>query len=96
MLVVLALVFGAIAGAAAHYALPLRSLRGVALGPLLGSLLGAGTWTAMSWAGVGPDQGWIWLVSIAVPVVVTPTALLVLSRLRAAHDARTRTELGIA
>jgi len=96
MLVVLALVFGAIAGAAAHYALPLRSLRGVAAAPILGSLLGAGTWTAMTWAGMGPDTGWIWLTSIAVPVIATPIVLLLASRARAARDARTRRDLGIA
>ncbi|MFL0566220.1 hypothetical protein ACH0CG_10685 [Microbacterium sp. 179-I 1D1 NHS] len=96
MLVVLALVFGAIAGAAAHYALPLRSMRGASVGAILGALLGTGTWTALTWAGMGPDSGWIWLLSIAVPVIVVPIALLVVSRLRAARDARTQRELGIA
>ncbi|MFJ6679116.1 hypothetical protein ACIQLK_08300 [Microbacterium sp. NPDC091382] len=96
MLVVLALVFGAIAGASAHFALPLRSLRGVSVGPILGALVGAATWTALTWAGAGPDGGWIWLASIAAPVVVTPIALLVLSRTRASRDARTQRDLGIA
>lgn len=96
MLVVLALVFGAIVGAAAHYALPLRSLRGAAVGPLLGSVLGTATWTTLTWAGVGTDHAALWVASIAVPVVVTPLVLLVLSRLRRTRDARTRVELGIA
>ncbi len=96
MLVVLALVFGAIGGAAAHYALPLRSLRGASVGPILGALIGTATWTGLTWAGLGPDNGWIWLLSIVVPVVVAPIALFLASRLRASRDARTQRELGIA
>ena len=96
MLVVLALVFGAIIGAAAHFALPLRSLRGVAVGPILGSILGTATWTALTWAGSAPAEPTIWLASIGLPLVLTPVAVVALSRLRQARDARTRTELGIA
>lgn len=96
MLVVLALVFGAIAGVAAHYALPYRTLRGVAVGPLLGAVLGTATWTAMTWVGIGPDNGWIWAASIVVPALVTPVALLALSRRRETRDARIRAELGVA
>lgn len=96
MLVVLALVFGAIAGTAVHFALPQRSLRGVAVGPILGAVLGTATWTALTWAGIGPDSGWIWLASILIPVVGCVATLMLLSRTRAARDARTRRELGIA
>ena len=96
MLVVLALVFGAIAGTAVHFALPQRSLRGVAIGPLLGAALGTATWTALTWAGLGPDAAWIWLASILAPVLLTAAVLVLLTRTRAARDARTRHELGIA
>lgn len=96
MLVVLALVFGAIAGVAAHYALPHRTLRGVAVGPLLGAVLGTATWTAMTWAGVGPENGGIWAASIAVPALLTTLALRILSGRRETRDAKIRRELGVA
>ncbi len=95
MLVVLALVFGAVAGTAAHFALPDRGLRGAAVGPLLGTVIGAATWTIMTWSGLGPDTAWIWLASILVPTLVSVVALRFLTRSRAAADARTRRELGI-
>ncbi|MCM3696261.1 hypothetical protein [Microbacterium oleivorans] len=96
MLIVLALVFGAIGGTAVHFALPQRALRGVAVGPLLGASFGTATWTALTWAGLGPDAGWIWLASILLPIVLTAAALTLVSRSRASRDARTRRELGIA
>ncbi|WP_405375577.1 MULTISPECIES: hypothetical protein [unclassified Microbacterium] len=95
MLIVLALVFGAAAGAAAHFAVPGRTLRGAAVGPLLGAVLGALTWMILTWVGWGTDAAGLWLLAIAVPAVVTPLALVVLGRSRAARDEATRTELGI-
>lgn len=96
MLVVLALVFGAIAGTAVHFALPCRPMRGIAVGPILGTVVGTGTWTGLTWAGIGPDNGWIWVATVLAPLAVTAAVLVLLSRARAAGDDRTRRDLGIA
>ncbi|MCK6081023.1 hypothetical protein KZX37_10660 [Microbacterium sp. EYE_5] len=96
MLIVLGLVFGALLGAGAHFALPHRQTRGVAVGPMLGALVGTATWTALTWAGTGPDQFWIWAAAIVVPAVVTAAAIVLLSRARIARDAAERARLGIA
>ncbi|MFS0867125.1 hypothetical protein AB3M83_07285 [Microbacterium sp. 179-B 1A2 NHS] len=96
MLIVLALVIGATLGAAAHFAVSGRDLRGAALGPLSGTALGALGWMILTWAGQGPDSLWTWLATILLPAIVVPIALVLLTRARVAHDERTRRELGIA
>jgi len=95
VLIVLALVIGAAFGAAAHFALPGRSLRGAALGPIGGAALGALAWTALTWSGLGPDSVWVWLVSALLPAIVVPLALTALTRARARADQQTRSALGI-
>lgn len=94
--IILALVFGAAVGLIAHFALPGRATRGAALAPLLGAVVGAAVWLAMTWAGATTADPWIWLASILVPAVVTFAVVALLARIRHARDARTRAELGLS
>lgn len=95
MQVLLALIFGAAVGAAWHFALAHRALRGVALGPIIGALLGGATWVALTWLGQTTESVWLWLAAIVVPTAVTPVLLAVISRVRLSSDARERVRLGI-
>lgn len=95
MLIVLALIWGAAVGAGFHFAMPRRQLRGAALAPMLGAFTGGGVWLLLTWLGL-EQTGWVWLASLVAPIVVTALALIVLDRIRVAHDARERARLGIA
>lgn len=93
MEILLALIYGAAVGVAAHFALRGRELRGVALAPLLGALASGAVWLALTWAGVTTSEPWLWLAAlVAAPLVVVP-AIAVLNRVRSAHDARERARL---
>ncbi|CAN7319665.1 hypothetical protein LJR045_001723 [Microbacterium sp. LjRoot45] len=96
MQIIIALVFGAAVGGLLHFVQSGRDARGVALAPLLGALTGGLVWLVLTWAGVTTLSPWLWLVSFAAPLVVVPLTLLLLTRARAAHDARERVRLGIA
>lgn len=95
MLIVLALVFGAIAGLAIHYALPDRDTRGAAFAPVLAAGLGGLVWMVMTWLGLA-DTGWIWLASIAAPIALAWPTVALVTRARVAHDRRERVRLKIA
>jgi len=92
----LALIFGGAAGAVLHYLMPGRVSRGAALAPVLGAVVGGLVWLVFTWAGVATTSPWIWIVSIAAPLVVVPFVLLALTRARATHDARERLRLRIS
>ncbi|PZU49628.1 MAG: hypothetical protein DI566_00620 [Microbacterium sp.] len=94
--ILLAFIFGGALGAVLHYLMPGRASRGAALAPVLGAALGGATWLAFTWAGVTTTSPWIWIVSILVPIVVVPLALLALTRVRATHDAEERLRLRIS
>jgi len=94
--VVLAIVFGGVVGLAAHFALPGRHTRGAALAPLLGAVVGAAVWTAMTWTGQTTQDAWIWLASILAPAVVTFPVVGVLATVRRGRDARTARSLGLS
>lgn len=96
MQIVIALVVGAAAGGLFHYLQQGRELRGVALDPILGTLVGGGVWLALTWLGVTTLSPWLWLVSFAAPFVVVPVTNVVLTRVRRAHDAKEQLRLGIA
>lgn len=96
MQILLALIFGASYGALLHYTMADRPSRGAALAPMAGAVLGGLTWLVLTWLGLAIDAPWIWLISAAVPAAVLPVALVVLRRMRAAHDQRERERLRIA
>lgn len=95
MLILLALIFGAVYGAVLHFTMRGRASRGVALAPLLGTVAAGVVYAVLTWAGLA-ETVWIWLVTIAVTALVVPTVLVVLSRRRTEHDARERARLRLA
>ncbi|BDV30990.1 hypothetical protein [Microbacterium terricola] len=94
MEIVFALMVGAVWGLGAHFLAPGRDTRGVAVGPFTGALIGGVTWLILTWAGVGTDSGWLWLISMLTPLLAFP-ALAALTVARRAHDQRERTRLRI-
>ncbi len=94
--ILLAFIFGGAAGAVLHFLMPGRVSRGAALATILGAVVGGLVWLAFTWAGVTTANPWIWIVSIAAPLVVVPLVLLALTRARATHDARERLRLKIS
>ncbi|MGC5170868.1 hypothetical protein ACPW96_09250 [Micromonospora sp. DT81.3] len=96
MLILLALIAGAVAGMVLHFVLPHRSTRGVVLAPAIGAATAGVLYTVLQWAGLAEDNPWLWAASILAPIVVTYVAVSILSRSRIAHDTRERTRLGIA
>ncbi|MFT4219791.1 MAG: hypothetical protein QM611_04665 [Microbacterium sp.] len=95
MLILLALIFGAVVGLVVHFTLPHRDTRGSAVGATLGAVVGGGVWLAFTWLGM-EQTGWIWLASLAAPIAVVWLSVAVLSRARLAHDRRERERLKIA
>lgn len=95
MQILLAFIVGGAMGAAAHFLVPGRGTRGVALGPVLGAFTAGLVWMILTWAGVGLDSPWLWLSTLVAPIVVTYPVLLILARTRTARDARERTRLKI-
>ncbi|MDQ1128196.1 hypothetical protein [Microbacterium sp. SORGH_AS_0888] len=91
--IVLAFLFGLAVGLIAHYALPGRAARGTALLPAVGAVVGGAVWTLMTWTGATTLDPWIWLLSAIVPAIVVVPLGVVLTRIRAAHDARERERL---
>ncbi|GAA2012140.1 hypothetical protein [Microbacterium ulmi] len=96
MEILLALIFGAAIGAAAHYSVTGRDTRGAALLPLVGALSSSLVWMILTWAGLGPDNGLLWLSAVVVPAVVTFPLGVVLARVRRSHDARARARLKLS
>ncbi|MFT4135763.1 hypothetical protein [Microbacterium sp.] len=94
MEILLAYLVGAAVGALLHFLMAGRDTRGAALGPVLGALIGAAVWLAMTWTGATTLEPWIWLASFAAPLLVAPL-ILMLRRVRAAHDERERARLGL-
>ncbi|MEZ3159739.1 hypothetical protein AB1K54_04240 [Microbacterium sp. BWT-B31] len=96
MQILLGFIVGACIGLALHYAAPHRDTRGVALAPILGALAAGLAWMILTWAGQGVDSLWIWLAAFVAPAVVVYPTLLVLGRVRIAHDEREQARLRIA
>ncbi|NYE19925.1 hypothetical protein [Microbacterium immunditiarum] len=96
MQILLGLIVGACIGVALHFAVPGRSTRGVALAPVLGALVAGLAWMILTWAGQGVDSLWIWLAAFVAPAVTVWPTLVVLARMRDAHDERERERLRIA
>ncbi|WP_336632152.1 MULTISPECIES: hypothetical protein [unclassified Microbacterium] len=96
MEILLALIFGASVGAVLHALMGGRPSRGAALAPVAGAVVGGAAWLALTWAGLTTADPWLWVVSLAAPLVVVPVLLVVLTRLRATRDARERLRLKIS
>jgi uncharacterized membrane protein YeaQ/YmgE (transglycosylase-associated protein family) len=95
MEILLALLFGAAFGLFAHYVLPGRDTRGAAVAPMLGAISGGLVWMILTWAGLTISNGWLWLASLATPLVLSIAVVPILTRVRHAHDARERARLRI-
>ncbi|HET6302130.1 hypothetical protein [Microbacterium sp.] len=96
MQILLGLIVGACIGVALHFVVPGRSTRGVALAPILGTFVAGLAWMLLTWAGQGVDSPWIWLAAFVAPAAVVWPTLVVLKRIRDAHDERERERLRIA
>ncbi|WP_295778110.1 hypothetical protein [uncultured Microbacterium sp.] len=94
--ILLAFIFGGAYGGVLHYLMPGRTSRGSAVAPVLGAVLGGAVWMGLTWAGLTTLDPWLWILSIAVPAVVVPAVLAILTRVRANHDARERLRLKIS
>ena len=95
MEILLAAIAGAAIGVAAHFLITGRDTRGVLVAPMLGAIGAAGTWTAMTWAGIGTASPLIWLVAPAAGVVAATVPTLVLAQTRAVSDSRAREALNL-
>lgn len=96
MQILLAFIFGAVFGLLAHYTLPGRDTRGAALAPMLGAVVGGLVWMILTWAGMKVDNGWLWVASLAAPLIVVYAAVPIITRVRNAHDARQRARLKVS
>ncbi|WIJ46242.1 hypothetical protein [Curtobacterium citreum] len=77
---------GLILGAVAHVVVPWRSTRGVLLGPVVGGVVAAVVWEALTWAGWRYDGTWIWVVALVGALLVAVVAEWVLGGRRSAAD----------
>jgi hypothetical protein len=96
MQILLGFIAGAAIGIAIHFLVADRPSRGVAVAPMIGTVSAGLAWTILTWAGIGIDSPWPWLAAIVVPVAVTWPAVVLLSKVRAAHDERERARLKLA
>jgi NADH:ubiquinone oxidoreductase subunit 6 (subunit J) len=95
MYILLALIGACALGIAAHFLIPDRQLRGVALVPAIATAVSAITYTGLQWAGVGEESIWLWLASVLGAAVIAGLAALALTVLRKRSDAEARVALGI-
>lgn len=96
MQILIAFIVGAVVGIGIHFLLHQRLTRGVVLAPMIGAVSAGAAWVILTWLGVGIDTPWPWLAALVVPIVVTYPAIMILSRLRVAHDAREKARLGLS
>ena len=95
MYILIAMVIAASAGLAAHYLLPARELRGVALSPVIATVTAGVVYTALQWAGVGENSVWLWVASLAGGIAAGLIATIALTRSRARRDEERAQELGL-
>lgn len=95
MYILLALIAACALGIAAHYLVPRRSLRGVALVPGVATAVAAIVYTSMQWMGVGQDSVWLWVTSVLGAVVLSAIVGYVVTEMRRRSDAAQKTALGI-
>ena len=95
MYILLALIAACALGIGVHYLIPDRKLRGVAMVPGIATASSAIIYTVMQWAGIGEDNGWLWLASIVGALVIAAVAGIVITASRRRSDADKRAALGI-
>jgi uncharacterized membrane protein YeaQ/YmgE (transglycosylase-associated protein family) len=78
---------GILLGAVAHVVVPWRTTRGVLVGPVVGGIVAAVLWEALTWAGWRYDGTWIWVVALLGAGAVAIVVEVVLGRRRTAADA---------
>jgi hypothetical protein len=96
MYILFALIAATVIGVVIHFALPRRELRGVALAPAVAAASASAVYTGLTWAGLGEGNAWQWLATIAGGAVVAFVTTVLVTRARAAADAATLREAGIA
>lgn len=96
MYILLALIGAAVLGIAVHHLLPRRDLRGAALAPLVAVAAAAALYAALTWLGLGEDDVWQWVATLAGALVASLAVTALLTRARAARDAADRRRLGLA
>lgn len=96
MQILLALIIGAALGYGMHLLVAGRETRGSALGPVVGAVVGGIVWLVLTWLGFGLENPWLWVAAIAAPPLVVAPLLIVLRRIRLAHDEQTRRRLRIS
>jgi uncharacterized membrane protein YeaQ/YmgE (transglycosylase-associated protein family) len=77
---------GVLLGGIAHVVVPWRSTRGVLIGPVVGGVVAAVLWEALTWAGWPYDGTWIWIVALLGAGAVALVVEVVLGRRRTADD----------
>ncbi|NIJ06022.1 hypothetical protein [Frigoribacterium faeni] len=77
---------GALLGFVAHFALPAADTRGVLLAPASAAVVAAVVWEVLLLAGLRPDGGWIWIVSLVLAAVVSVVACRVAATTRRRRD----------
>ena len=77
---------GALLGFVAHFALPAADTRGVLLAPASAAVVAAVVWEVLLLAGLRPDGGWIWAVSLVLAAVVAVVACRVAATTRRRRD----------
>lgn len=95
MYILLALIAACALSIGVHFLLPNRQLRGVALVPVIATAAAAIIYTVMQWAGVGEDNGWLWLASIVGALVVATVIGYSVTAQRRRSDAEKKAALGI-
>lgn len=95
MFVLIAVVVAGCVGLAAHYLLPHRDRRGVAVAPLAGAVAAGVIYTALQWVGLAESSIWLWLASLGVGILVAIFGTMALTRLRMTRDAARAEALGL-
>ena len=87
MELIFAVVGGAILGLATQFVVPLRHLRGVAVGSAIGAGVAAVVWVALTWLGWPWDGTWIWVVSLAAAGIAAAASAVLIGPRRERDDA---------
>ena len=77
---------GALLGLVAHFALPAADTRGVLLAPASAAVVAAVVWEVLLLAGLRPDGGWIWVVSLVLSGVAAIVVCRVVATTRRRRD----------